>query len=265
MDLKLSGKVVLLCGASEGMGRGSAEVLAGEGARLALVARTTANVQKTAARVAEAGAPDVMALAADLTDPDDVGRVVSEVVDRFGTIDGLVNAVGLCERTGGFLDQDDGTWNRAFDSVLMTAVRTCRAVVPIMQAARTGAIVNISAMSSRHYLPGLAHYSSQKAAVAHFTKNLAKEFARDGVRANAVLPGLIRSESVAESLSRTMRERGFASEAEYFAHLNEKYDRVTWSDRIGEVTEVGNVVAFLLSERASYVNGALVNVDGGST
>src|SRR5258708_840533 len=105
MDLNLAGKVVLLCGASEGMGRGSAEVLAGEGARLALVARSAANVEKTAARVAEAGAPDVLALAADLTDPADVARVVGEVVDRYGTIDGLVNAVGLCERTGGFLDQ----------------------------------------------------------------------------------------------------------------------------------------------------------------
>ena len=265
MDLKLAGRIVLLCGASEGMGRGSAEVLAGEGARLALVARTAANVEKTAAMVAEAGATDVLALAADLTDPADVERVVRAVIDRFGTIDGLVNAVGLCERSGGFLDQDDGTWERAFDSVLMTAVRACRAVVPVMRAAGHGAIVNISAMSSRHYLPGLAHYSAQKAAVAHFTKNLAKEFAHDGVRANAVLPGMIRSESVAESVARTMRERGFASEAEYFVHLNEKYDRVTWSDRIGEVTEIGKVGAFLLSDRASYVNGALVNVDGGST
>jgi NAD(P)-dependent dehydrogenase (short-subunit alcohol dehydrogenase family) len=262
VDLGLAGKVVLVTGASTGMGRASALVLAEEGATLALASRTEARLERTALECERAGA-GVAWWAADLATRDAAPRVVAAARDRFGRIDALVNTVGPFERSTGILDQDDDRWQRHFEGVLMSQVRFCREVVPIMVGQGGGAIVNVSAMSIRHYIPVLAPYSAAKIALAHFTKNLAREFASTGVRANAVMPGMIASESVVERRSASMAERGLTEE-EHFAEANRRYGGVTWADRLGTTEEVGNVVAFLCSERASYVNGAWVNVDGGS-
>lgn len=262
MDLGLQGKVALVAGASRGMGRASALALAGEGARLALAARGSAALDETAAD-AEALGAEAATWAIDLTDADAVRALVHSVVERFGRIDVAVHAIGLVEPSEGILDADDDLWHRHSESVLMSAVRLCREVVPVMKAAGGGSIVLISAMSVRRGIPRLAHYSSFKAALAHFTKSLAREFARDGIRANAVLPGIIASEDVADHVARARAERGL-TEAQYVDEANERYGGVTFADRLGRPDEVGAVVAFLASERASYVNGAWINVDGGS-
>jgi NAD(P)-dependent dehydrogenase (short-subunit alcohol dehydrogenase family) len=264
MDLGLQGKVALICGASEGMGRGTAFVMAGEGARLALVARTEATLEKTVAEVGERGA-EVAGFAADFTDTEAVRTVVREVKERFGRIDALVNTIGACETVPEFSERDDGIWGRALDSVLMAAVRACREVVPIMQVQGGGAIVNISAMSVRHYIPRIEHYSAAKAALAHFTKNLAREFAEDHIRSNAVMPGWIASESVLRNLEPRIRDLGLAQPEDYFPIGNERMGHLTWADRWGSPEEIGNVVTFLVSDRASYVNGAWIVVDGGSS
>lgn len=254
---------MLVTGASTGMGRATALVLADEGARLALASQTAARLERTAAKCADRGA-EVAWWADDLAAPNAPPRVVEAVLERFGRVDALVNTVGPLVRTSGILDQDDDCWQRHFDSVLMSAVRFCREVVPLMQANGGGAIVNISAMSVRHYHPQLAYYSAQKAALAHFTKNLAREFAHDGIRANAVMPGMIASEGVQERRRIAARERQM-TEQEYFVDANARYGGVTWADRLGTPEEIADVVAFLISDRASYVNGAWVNVDGGSS
>jgi NAD(P)-dependent dehydrogenase (short-subunit alcohol dehydrogenase family) len=264
MDLGLADKVVVVAGASEGMGRATAQVLAGEGARLALVARSQDTLEKVAADCAERGAADAVAMTGDFTDAATVADAVAEVAKRFGSIYGLVNTIGLCEPVpDGILAEDDGYWERSFQSVLMAAVRACRATVPVMLANGGGAIVNISAMSARHYLPILSHYSAMKVALAHFTKNLAKEYAAQGIRANAVMPGMIESEGVAGRKAKRMAEEGW-DENRYFAYVQDKYDRPTFADRLGTPTEIANAVAFLLSPKASYVNGAWLPVDGGS-
>jgi NAD(P)-dependent dehydrogenase (short-subunit alcohol dehydrogenase family) len=264
MDLGLKGKVVLISGASEGMGRGTALVMAGEGARLALVARTAETLEKTAAEVAERGA-EVGHWPGDFIETDTVRRVVGEVKERFGRIDVLVNTIGACEVVPEFGDRDDEIWDAALDSVLMAAVRACREVVPIMQEQGGGAIVNISAMSVRHYIPRIEHYSAAKAALAHFTKNLAREFAHDGIRTNAVMPGWIASESVLRNLEGRRENLGLEKVEDYFPFGNERMHHLTWADRWGTPEEIGNVVTFLASDRASYVNGAWVVVDGGSS
>jgi len=264
MDLGLSGKVALISGASEGMGRGTALVMAGEGARLALVARTAETLEKTAAEVAEQGV-EVGHWPGDFTETETVRRVVAEVKDRFGRLDVLVNTIGACEVVPEFGDRDDEIWNTALDSVLMAAVRACREVVPIMQEQGGGAIVNISAMSVRHYIPRIEHYSAAKAALAHFTKNLAREFAHDGIRTNAVMPGWIASESVLRNLEGRVKNLGLDKVEDYFPIGNERMHGLTWADRWGTPEEIGNVVAFLCSDRASYVNGAWITVDGGSS
>jgi len=203
----MAGRVALVTGASTGMGRATALVLADERARLALSSQTSARLEQTAAECAERGA-EVAWWADDLAARDAPARVVAAAHERFGRVDALVNTVGPLVRTSGILDQDDDCWQRHFDSVLMSAVRFCREVVPLMLVNGRGAIVNISAMSVRHYHPQLAYYSAQKAALAHFTKNLAREFAHDGIRANAVMPGMIASESVQERQRIAARERG---------------------------------------------------------
>jgi 3-oxoacyl-[acyl-carrier protein] reductase len=263
VDLGLAGSVALVTGASTGMGRATALVLAREGARLALSSQTPERLSATAADCEQLGA-EVAWWAEDLAAADGPPRVVAAACDRFGGVDALVNTVGPFVRTAGILDQDDDCWQDHFQSVLMSAVRFCREVVPVMQSRGGGAIVNISAMSVRHFHPQLAFYSAQKAALAHFTKNLAREFAGDGLRANAVMPGMIASEGVQARQRAAAEQRGM-TEDEYFLDANSRYGGVTWANRLGTPEEIANVVAFLLSDKASYVNGAWVNVDGGSS
>lgn len=263
MDLGLEHRVALVTGASVGMGRASALALADEGARVALVSLTPERLEKTEAEVAERGV-EVASWPADLSQPGEGERVVAAAHEHFGTLDLLVNTVGPTTRSQGFLDQDDELWRAAFEALLMSAVRTCRAAIPIMRAQGRGAIVNISAMSIRHWIPQLAHYSAAKAAVAHLTKNLAKEFVRDGIRTNAVMPGMIASEPVRERITEAAREKGMTDQ-EYFEDANRRHGGATWADRLGTPEEIANVVTFLASDRASYVNGAFVNVDGGSS
>jgi 3-oxoacyl-[acyl-carrier protein] reductase len=148
--------------------------------------------------------------------------------------------------------------------VLLGNGPTSRAAVELMLDQGGGAIVNTSAMSSRHYLPMMSHYSAMKVALAHFTKNLAREFGARGIRANAVLPGMIESEAVARRKAAKVAETGW-SDAEFFSYVNDKYEHVTWGDRLGRPDEVADAIVWLVSERSSYVNGVWLNVDGGST
>lgn len=264
MDLGLRDAACLVTGASEGMGRASVLALAAEGARVAVAARTPATLQDAADAAREAGAAEVVPIVGDLSETAGAAHAVAAAVEAFGGLDVLVNTVGLCEPVeGGILATDDDMWDRAHRAVLMVNVRLCRLVLPHLRSRGGGAIVNVAAMSVRHHLPMLSHYSSMKAALAHFTKNCAREFAPDHIRSNAVMPGLIASEGVATRLEARRAELGLTAD-EMFRRTNARYHDVTWWDRFGTPEEVGSVVAFLASPRASYVNGALVNVDGGS-
>ena len=264
MDFGLTGTACLVTGASEGMGRASALSLAGEGARVAIAARNRDTLAATAAAATAAGATDVLQIVGDLTDPDHAAATVHQTVEAFGALEVLVNTIGICEpELDGILATDEDAWMRAYEGVLLVNVRLCKLAIPYMQANGGGAIVNISAMSSHHHMPMLSHYSSLKLALAHFTKNCAREFAPDHIRSNAVMPGLIASEGVVRRMSERQVELGIPDD-EMFQRTNAKYHDVTWWDRFGTPQEIGDVVAFLASPRASYVNGAMVNVDGGS-
>jgi len=264
VDLGLNGSKVLVTGAGEGMGRATALALAAEGAHVGVMARTEANLEQVAGEALAAGAAGAEVVVGDLTEEGAAATAVERFVGASGGIDALVNTVGLCEVVPeGILQQDDGYWDRAYQSVLLGNVRICREAVPHLLQGGSGAVVNVSAMSSKHHLPMMAHYSAAKAALSHFTKNLAREFGARGLRANAVLPGMIESEAVARRKALRMAETGWTEE-EFFAHTNEKYDRPTWSDRLGQPDEVADAIVWLVSDRASYVNGVLLNVDGGS-
>lgn len=264
MDLHLAGKRVLVTGASEGMGRATALGLAAEGAHLGIVARTRATLDVVAKDAMAAGAAAVEVIAADITEPETAEAVVTGFAATVGGLDALVNTVGLCEVVPeGILAQDLGYWDRAYQSVLLANVRTCRVAVPLLLEGGGGAIVNTSAMSSRHYLPMMSHYSAMKAALGHFTKNLAREFGARGIRANAVLPGMIESEGVARRKAQKIAETGWSDE-EFFNYVNDKYEHCTWGSRLGQPEEIADAIVWLVSDRSSYVNGVWLNVDGGS-
>jgi 3-oxoacyl-[acyl-carrier protein] reductase len=261
VDLGLKDRVALIVGATRGIGAATARLLHTEGVKLALVSRGAGELEKLALEIESQGGT-VRQWAADMGRSDQVDRVVASVREHYGRIDALVNTVGVCNGSPDGALGGDEFWDEAFQSVTMVAVRSARAVIPIMREQGGGAIVNVSAMSSRHYLPAIAHYSSQKIAEAHFTKNLALQFGAEGIRANAIMPGWVMSEQVEEGLQKRMREMG-VSRDEAFRSWNDEI-RTTYCGRGGEPEEYANVVAFLISDRASYVNGAWLNVDGGS-
>jgi NAD(P)-dependent dehydrogenase (short-subunit alcohol dehydrogenase family) len=274
MDLGLKDKVALVLGATQGMGRATAMRLASEGVHVVVCSRghaegdrdyrhtTKPDLEVVAADALSAGAASALAVAADLTEAGDAERVVSAIQTEHGRLDILVNTVGLCE-IGDSVTEPDDWWDRSYQSVLMSSVRACRAAIPLMLRSGSGAIVTTSAMSIRHFIPRLAHYSAQKAALAHFTKNIAREYGSRGIRANAVLPGMIVNEQIAEKRRQWMAETG-RTEDEYFIETNQRWGTATWGTRLGVPDDIADAITFLVSERAGYVNGVLFNVDGGS-
>lgn len=274
MDLGLKDKVALVLGATQGMGRATAMRLATEGTHVIVCSRGqpegdrqyryTAKpvLDSVAADARAAGAASALPVVADLTEAGQAERAVAAVESHYGRLDILVNTIGLCE-VGASVTEPDDWWDRAYQSVLMSSVRACRAGIPLMLKSGGGAVVTTSAMSIRHFIPRLAHYSAQKAALAHFTKNLAREYGPRGIRANAVLPGMIVNEQIAEKRRQWMAETG-GSENDYFADTNRRWGQATWGTRLGVPEDIADAITFLVSERASYVNGVLLNVDGGS-
>lgn len=261
MDLGLTGKVAVVLGATRGIGRATVRRLAGEGAHVVACSRGGADDVAEEARAA--GAASALTLTADLTEPGGAEDLVAAIQEAHGRLDVLVNTVGLFERADSAVAADE-VWERSYQSVLMTSVRACRAAVPLMLRSGGGALVTTSAMSMRHFTPTIAHYSAQKAALGHFTKNIAREFAAQGIRANAVLPGMIVNESLAARRQVWMTRTG-GSEADFFTYVKERYGEVTWGTRLGSPEDVADAILFLASERAAYVSGVLLNVDGGSS
>lgn len=274
MDLGLKDKVALVLGATQGMGRATALRLAAEGAHVVVCARghtegdrdyrftAKPDLEAVAADARVAGAPSALAVSADLTAAGQAERVIAAVESEHGRLDILVNTVGLCE-VGESSTEPDDWWDRSYQSVLMSSVRACRAAIPLMLRSGGGAIVATSAMSMRHFIPRLAHYSAQKAALAHFTKNLAREYGPQGLRINAVLPGMIVNEQISEKRRQWMAATG-GTEQDYFDDVNARWHQASWGTRLGVPDDIADAITFLVSERASYVNGVLLNVDGGS-
>jgi len=200
----------------------------------------------------------------DLRRPQSGERIVERALGAFGRIDVLVNTVGPFPR--GVADPafaDDDSWREAFDGVFMPAVRVCRAALPAMKAAGAGAVVNLAANSARHFSASTAQYGAMKAALVHITKNWARDAAPHGVRVNAILPGWIRTEALGGKVQSMAAQSG-ASEADVEQGMIEQHGSTFWSRRMGRPQEYADLIAFLVSDRATYINGALIPIDGGS-
>jgi len=254
MDLELAGKVVLVTGGSEGLGAAVCHRLVWEGARVALCARNVKRLEATAATLRAQGG-EVLALPADVSRAEELERFVRAAQERWGRVDALVNNAGSASARP-FGSITDAEWEQDLELKLFGAVRAVRLAVPGLKAAGGGAIVNVLSIKAREPGKNTMPSSVSRAAGLALTKALSKELGPEGIRVNAVMVGMIESGQWA----RRAETAGKAPE-ELYAQMSR--DAGVPLGRIGRAEEFADVVAFLVSPRASYVNGAAIPVDGG--
>jgi 3-oxoacyl-[acyl-carrier protein] reductase len=251
MDLQLTGKVAIVTGGSRGLGLASAGALVAEGVHVAICARGKERLDAAAASLEQGAAAGarVVTVPADVSTPDGAADVVATARAAFGGIDIVVNNVGL-GRGGGLEDTPDSLWQEAFDHTIFPAVRVSRAALPDLRQ-RHGAIVIVSSIFGRE-AGGRMVYNAVKAAEISITKSLARELAPDGIRVVSVAPGSILFPGGSWHARQQADPRGIA----------EFVRRELPFGRFGRPEEVGDVVAFLASPRASWISGTTVVVDG---
>ena len=265
MDLGLRDKCVLVFGGSAGIGRAAAQALAAEGAAVAIAARGGDRVATTVAEVRDATGSELIGIRCDLTEEGAAERAVAQTVHAFGGLDGLAITTGLGMRgQRDLLGAGDDDWLATFDDVLLSTVRACRAAVPALVDRGGGSIVTTAAYSIRSPKPHQVPYGALKSSVAVLTKNLAKSFGAQGIRANCVCPGATETDVLAAMRTHASAEHGWPHDEALERVMVEEWGMKVALGRPGRPEELGDVIAFLLSERAGYLTGATVNVDGGT-
>jgi NAD(P)-dependent dehydrogenase (short-subunit alcohol dehydrogenase family) len=252
MDLGLKGKVAVVTGGTQGIGRATALRFAQEGANVAICARNADRLEQTSAELRKTGV-EVLSMSADCSKPEDIERFMGAVVKKFGRIDVLVNNAGESMR-GKFLETDDAKWSSDIELKVFGAIRCSRLAIPHMKKQGGGRIINITISSAKQ--PGAESMptSVSRAAGLAITKALSKEFAADNILVNTVCIGRIKS---------GQHERRYTREGRSAEEYYKESAKGIPLGRVGEAEEVANVIAFLGSEAASYVTGTSINLDGG--
>jgi 3-oxoacyl-[acyl-carrier protein] reductase len=264
MDLGFAGANAAVTGGTKGMGRAIAMSLADEGAKVAVLARSAAELDETVEALLAAGAPDAFGVATDVTDDQAISDAFAAIGARWGSLNAMINTVG--PGAGKFEDLADADWDATFALGFMSMVRCNRAALPLLRQAEWARIVNIAAHSIQRQSPLIVAYTAAKSALASVSKNLAKSLAPEGILVNTVSPGTFVTASFSEGLRPIFEAENLDP--------TDPVDVMTWIDthfhqpcdlgRAGLPEEIAVVVTFLASRRNTYMTGANINVDGGS-
>lgn len=258
MDLNLRGKVVLITGGSKGIGLACAKLFLAEGAKVAIASRNQANLENARRELAKVGA-EVVAVAADMSNAEDCQRMVTDVVAALGPIDVLVTSAGAARRTPPD-ELNPAAWRAAMEAKYFSYVLPIDAVIKTMAARGRGVIVNVIGAGGKVASPTHLAGGAANAALMLVTAGMANAYASRGIRVNGVNPGLTATDRVAEGMKAEARIGGI-SEAEALARSTAKLPL----GRMAQPEEIANMVAFLASEKASYVTGAIIAMDGAVT
>jgi NAD(P)-dependent dehydrogenase (short-subunit alcohol dehydrogenase family) len=259
MDLGLKGRCALVTGGSMGIGKAAALELAAEGCRVALAARGEDALAEAAVEIRSRAHAEVITVRADCTRIEDIGRMVEEVVARFGRIDILVNSIGAA-KSGHFLQLPEDDWRESLELKLYGVIRCCRAVVPHMQRQRWGRIVNLIGHRGRQPEPRAMPAGVANAGLINFTKALADEFVQDGILANGVSPCPMETRRLDYMVKAKAALEGITED-----QARQDYLRDIPIGRFARPEEIAALVAFLASERNSYISGTTISIDGGAT
>ena len=255
MDLGIKGKLALVTGASEGIGEGVAQALAAEGARVAICARTQSKLEATAERIAGETGAEVVAIAADMRTLAGCEGFVNAAAERLGGIDILINNAGA-SAFGAFVDLPDDAFVDAINGKLLGYIRCARAAIPHMQKRGGGSILNVTG-ATQQAVPLHTPGSACNAAVRLFSKELSMELGAMNIRVNSLGPGRIQT-ARSDQLLRKMAEEQGKPEEEVLRGLVSTIP----SNRMGTVADIADAICFLVSERATYVNGSALVIDG---
>lgn len=264
MDLQIKDKVAIVTGASTGIGEAIAREFAGNGVKVLLTARGADRLMKTVESIRTDTGAEVEGDPADVADPGVPQRLVDEAVERFGSIDIVVNNAGRAH-AGGLMETTDQDWEDMEEVKLHAMLRLNRAAIPHMRKRRWGRIVNISSIGGIHSNPKLLVSHVLSAAINNLTKGLALEVARDGILVNAIALGAIHTENWAENMVPTVRQTrpdlADLSDSELMQRLGAELTPV---GRFGRPEEIAAIAAFLVSDRNGFVTGCTVEASGGA-
>jgi len=257
MNAGLKNRVAIVAASSQGIGRATAEAFAAEGCRVAMCARNAQTLHAAAEQIAQQYSVEVFGQPLDVTNPDSIRDFVSEVAARFGSVDICVTNAGGPPAKG-FLAASVEDWRKAVDANFLSTVYFAREVIPHMQRQRWGRIITITSITTKQPVADLVLSNAVRAAVVGLVKSLANEFGKDGILVNNVGPGYTATDRLKE-LAKTRSAALGKSEKEMF----EEWAADAPLKRVGEPREVADTIVWLASERASYITGQTVLVDGG--
>jgi 3-oxoacyl-[acyl-carrier protein] reductase len=258
MELGLTGKVALVAAASKGLGKAAALELAREGCDVAIAARNGDALQATADEIRAATGRRVLAVPADVSQEADLDALVEAVVAEYGRVDVLVNNAGG-PPPGTFTDVTDENWLNAVQLNLMSAVRLTRAVLPGMRQRQWGRIINITSVSVKQPMPTLILSNAIRVGVVSMAKTLSGQVAGEGITVNNVCPGSILTDRITQLTQDDAQREGIT-----FDEALERRAAAIPMKRIGRPEELAALITFLASERAAYITGATIQVDGGA-
>lgn len=260
MDLGLRGKVAIVTGGSEGIGKAAAQSMAAEGAQVVICARRADVLEAAAAEIRAATGGEVLAIPTDVAQPEQVKQLFDKTIAAFGRVDILVNNAGTSAARG-FEEVSDDLWRADLDLKLFGAIHCTRAALPYMKAQRGGRIINITTPGGKAPAARSVPTSVSRAAGIALTKELSKEFAAHNILVNTVCIGLIKSGQHEKRWAQAHAQDASVTLDSWYESMGKSVPL----GRVGEAQEAGDLIAFLASERASYITGTAINVDGGTS